>query len=168
MTDLTFLDFHKPALPEGSYTVTATLDAKGPEPVTGGTFSGRFSATPDVTFQVGGPLTGLHTADVVSVFPPENSSGDFRTVLPHIVLSNPTLPFARIVETVPGAPSLALLLLTQAELDANGGETAFVAIGGGTSGPAEMERITLDDDTLHEGRARRGGPGTADACAPDR
>jgi hypothetical protein len=159
MTDLTFLDSHKPALPEGLYTVKATLGAKGTPrgtaayPTPQAPFDESFPAAHDVVFKVGGPPSGLHESDVVSVYPPAGSQGDYGTVLPSIVLSNPTLPFARIVETVAGAPCLALLLLSDAELRVGGQMSSF--------GPADGDRPDMEQiilDTIFFAMSRRPPP----------
>lgn len=151
MTQLTFLDFHKPVLREGVYTVTAKLEASGPDITAAKPFDDKFDAMA-VTFQVGGKLTGLRAPDVVSVYPPEGSDGDYSTVLPHIVLSGAARPFERDVnDQLPAAPCVALLLLTDRELTANGSPAAFVAAGGGPSDPPAIEQITLDNDQLLKG-----------------
>lgn len=85
--DVTFVQYLLPALQSGDLTVTATqaVDAAGQ----GQTF---------VTAQrlsVAGPRYRLGTDDVDSVFPPPGSQGEFTNVLPHVVLTAPTLPWQR-------------------------------------------------------------------------
>lgn len=53
--------------------------------------------TRDYTFAVGGPRFVLpNPAETISsLFPADHATGDFHTVLPHVVLTSPTLPWTR-------------------------------------------------------------------------
>lgn len=107
-----FIDSQRPALDDGTYTVTVTheleigatkaLDAKRP-----------------LTFVVAGPRFILAPGEVASVFPPPGSSGAFAAVLPHVLLDRPSLPWER--SAIPaahddGPPWLALLVLAEDEI----------------------------------------------------
>lgn len=100
---VTFVDRLEPSLPPGDYQITATQTiALDPAP---------YPASR--TFTVSADRFTLPADRVTAVFPPDNSMGDHHTVLPHIVLNRPTLPWER----QSGGPGgwLVLLLFTGAE-----------------------------------------------------
>lgn len=103
-----FVQYHQPALPDGSYeivltqTLKTTDSSKIPESV--------FSATR--RFVVAGERCGLDADAIVGVFPPEGSLGDHAQVLPHVLLKRSTLPWERSADASgERLPWLALLLL---------------------------------------------------------
>ena len=133
MTEITFLDYARPALPSGPYTVTATQTADlDPQPY-----------TTTRTFTVSGDRFTLPPSRITAVFPPDGSLGDHSNVLPHAVLDRPTLPWERRAglpkADVPG-PWLAVLLFTEAERPA----PAAVRLGDLAAGPAYFPAITLE------------------------
>lgn len=76
--------------------------------------TGAIGATQE--FVVGAPQFALDPGLVVSQYPPAGGSGDYTTVLPHIVLNDALLPWERKVGTTPEQPWLALLVLRDTEL----------------------------------------------------
>ena len=110
-TQVSFLEYHRPALTPGRYTVQVRQDIAGPG-ITPESFrtARRFTVA-------GQPLT-LAPADVYAVFPPDGSLGDHSDVLPHVILSRSTAPWeysadSRADSGGDGSPWLALLLLTE-------------------------------------------------------
>lgn len=80
-----------------------------------GTFTNQFH------FIVEAPQFVLNPADVFSVSPAANSQGDYDSQLPHIILTNPHLPWERAInpdkeEGNPGTPWLCLLAFDESEL----------------------------------------------------
>lgn len=99
---VTFLRDQVPPLRSGSYALTATVTVNQDTPDT-------FAA--GIRFAVQGKRFRLAGDDIVSVYPQNLSNGSFETVLPHVVLRRPSLPWQRIsVNADPTAPWLALLL----------------------------------------------------------
>jgi hypothetical protein len=82
-----FVQYHLPALGPGDFTLTATqeIDVRGQ----GESFQAVQS------FHVKGIRYQLDDGGVDSVFPPSGSQGEFTNVLPHVVLTEPTLPWQR-------------------------------------------------------------------------
>lgn len=75
----------------------------------------------DQRFRVTGPRYSLPPDDILTTFPPNGATGSYGYNLPHIVLRKRALPWERELllpngQDVP-SPWLALLVLTQAELD---------------------------------------------------
>jgi hypothetical protein len=121
---ITFVAHQRPGLPSGDYEITVTqrvsLDTD------------PFPATR--TFTVTGERFALPPAAVRGVFPPDGSLGDHTTVLPHLVLDRPTLPWERRPggsDDVTG-PWLVLLLFSGDERP----EPTPVTRGTLTAGPA--------------------------------
>ncbi|MFI7104561.1 hypothetical protein ACIBK8_35120 [Streptomyces sp. NPDC050161] len=90
---------HKPALPPGTYTVTADQQTPGA------------SLSTSRTIDVRAPRFALDAADVVAVHPMPGDVGDLSRVLPHIALRESALPWARSQKDKPDVPWLALLVL---------------------------------------------------------
>jgi hypothetical protein len=111
MSDIRFLDFHRPILTEGEYEITASVSV----------MSGAIALAPPYEskrrFRVGGPLQPLQPTDVSAVFPPDGSLGDHSNVLPHVVLARPTLPWERSADGGM-APGLALILIRDTDTPA--------------------------------------------------
>ncbi len=110
---LTFLEYHKPALPAATYTLTIqqTLKTQKSAKVAAQTFmqSGQFA--------IQGAHYALDPSDISAVFPPAGSLGDHANTLPHIVFTRSTLPWERFsdVNEQNGQPWLMLLLLDESE-----------------------------------------------------
>lgn len=128
MAEITFVDHAIPVLPSGDYTITATqttpLDAT------------PFSAVRH--FTVSGDRFVLRDGRVTALFPPDGSMGDHHSVLPHVVLDRPTLPWERKAG-VPG-PWLVLLLFSEAERPT----PAVVRLGDISAGPAYIPAPVLE------------------------
>lgn len=130
--EIEFIQYHEPALEAGDYEVTVTQSVSS---TTGQIPSETFPATARY-LSVAGPRFSLSPAEIVAVFPPPESDGDWSLVLPHVVLSRSTLPWERS----PGAsdaaaPWLALLVFEEDELPASSIVPAGELIG--TLVPAE-------------------------------
>lgn len=84
---ISFLQYLLPALESGDYTLTATqaIEVLG---------QGE-SLQATQSFVVKGLRYQLDDSGVNSVFPPPGSQGEFGNVLPHVVLTDPTLPWQR-------------------------------------------------------------------------
>ncbi|HEX6099226.1 MAG TPA: hypothetical protein VF432_23130 [Thermoanaerobaculia bacterium] len=88
-------------------------------------------------FSVDGPRFTLTPGTVQQVFPPANLAGDYERSLPHVVFTDPTLPWTRTIDgSVPAGddvppPWVALLTLYPEEL-----------VSGGA--PIEVKQMTLD------------------------
>jgi hypothetical protein len=82
-----FVQYHLPALGPGDFTLTATqiIDVRG---------QGE-SLQATRSFHVKGIRYQLDDGGVSSVFPPSGSQGEFTNVLPHVILTDPTLPWQR-------------------------------------------------------------------------
>lgn len=106
------IDKHLPVLHQGDYevTVTQTVDGDG---ITGGN---QFTATQ--TVRIAAPDVQLKPADVFSVFPPIDSTGDHSNYLPHLVLNRSTLPWEKAsFNKDKNAAWLALILLDETEFN---------------------------------------------------
>ena len=91
MPDVSFLEYHRPPLRDGNYTLTATLAIPNP---TDAHASVRTELV-TVPFTVSGDRFTLPPNVVQHVFPPNHAQGAFDNCLPHIVLSRDTLPWER-------------------------------------------------------------------------
>ncbi|WP_380280439.1 hypothetical protein [Kitasatospora purpeofusca] len=118
-----FVDFLVPELAAGTYTLTAsqtlTKDGKDAD-------EKKYLPTADapVTQQVEvrAPRFGVQPDWVHGFYPPEGSTGLYSTVLPHVTLTRPTLPWERDIESTGvdkpenRLPWMALLLFAEGEL----------------------------------------------------
>jgi len=106
---LTFRASYVPALEAGSYSVSMTQTVQMDKEV-------QHFAT-QRTFHVAGERFGLNPQDIYAVFPPAGSLGDHATVLPHIIVTNSTLPWEREAQrdNAQSAPWLALVLFDETE-----------------------------------------------------
>jgi len=95
--------YYKPALVAGNYTITVSQRIRLPnDPVE------KTLGNPDApvqTFQVVAPQFKIDTADIHSTYPPQGHA-DQPNVLPHIVFSDPHLPWERIA-LLPPPPEAA-------------------------------------------------------------
>jgi hypothetical protein len=90
---VTFIQHQLPGLEDGSYQLTISQhvnDSDG-NPISGQTLSRSY------TFAVTGDRFRLSnpSATVASTFPASNATGEFKTVLPHVVFTAPSFPWAR-------------------------------------------------------------------------
>lgn len=110
---VSFIQYSQPQLDDGSYEISVTQ-----------TVSSTSGAVPTTAYEqtrlfaVTGERYTLNPKDVVSVFPPAFSLGEFSNVLPHVVLNRTTMPWERS----PGgdsakndAPWLGILLFLESD-----------------------------------------------------
>lgn len=118
--DIALYDSYVPAVYGGNYAITVSHDA--PDVLT---------ASPSVTqrFTVSAPQFAIDPAEIVQLYPPDGSSGQFADVLPSVVLATPELPWERQMSGE--APWLAVLVLSDTEI-----------VGG--SGPTRITTTTAD------------------------
>src|SRR6266851_3643926 len=104
-----FVQFQQPGLKAGTYQVHAEIAIQDP--------SAPVFPPIDKYLRVRGDRFALSAGSVDSMFPPDNSPGEYSACLPHIVLNRPTLPWERTIsDSAPeNVPWLAVLLLTEAE-----------------------------------------------------
>ena len=117
---LEFITSHKPALPDGDYTLTVqqSVEADGAH---------TFPET-RAYFSVAGPRFSLNPQMIRAVFPPDKSLGEYYKVLPHIVFNRTTLLWERTLDGTQNQPWLALLLFDQSELTAHKIETKTITV----------------------------------------
>lgn len=113
---VTFTQHLLPSLEAGKYHISVEQTVKIDKKSVNDTFK------TENTFAVVTERTKINPAEIHSVFPADNSVGDFQQTLPHIVLTRSTFPWERIVaNTIPEEESkdkaswLALLLFTEEE-----------------------------------------------------
>lgn len=105
-----FHDDDRPAFPPGPYQISAKQHLSVAT-------DGYFDQPTVQDFEVRAPQFAIDTAEVSACFPPADAVGDFSDVLPHVVLTEPTLPWERVIDGAPaGTPWLALLVLDDAEI----------------------------------------------------
>jgi hypothetical protein len=130
---VTFVEYHRPALTPGRYTIEMSQEVTVP-----GT-TDRFSVQRQ--FTVSGDRLSLHPGDVVAVFPPDGSLGDHSEVLPHVMLERSTLPWEFAADKA-GAPWLALLLFDEQEsLGGTLTRPAFLREYQGADGPGVWDHL---------------------------
>src|SRR5262249_40561404 len=80
-----FIQHHLPSLEPGAYmaTVSQTVSTQT-DPLKNTYF-----------FAVQGPRFALNPSDVFATWPPDMAEGEFDNTLPHVVLTNQTLPWLR-------------------------------------------------------------------------
>jgi hypothetical protein len=98
---VTFIQHQLPGLEDGSYELDLSQhvnDAAG-KPISGDTLKRtyKFAITGD-RFRLRDPA-----ASIASTFPAANATGEFTTVLPHVVFASPSLPWMRHPTTKPPA-----------------------------------------------------------------
>lgn len=117
-----FIDSQRPVLMDGDYLVSMTHEVENL----------GLLAKRSLEFTVTGPRFSLDPSEISSVFPPKQSEGDFGAVLPHVILTRPTLPWERSAtfekHVTPGDPNhdhmeskttpswLALLVFEESEI----------------------------------------------------
>ena len=91
VTNVKFVDHYMPALDAGEYTITLEQNTGGSG--AGGSVADQFTSTKN--FIIKGDRFSLNPNNVHSVFPFDNIQGDYGNSIPHIVLTNKVLPWAR-------------------------------------------------------------------------
>ncbi|MFF8451137.1 hypothetical protein ACF06Q_26100 [Streptomyces leeuwenhoekii] len=112
--DLSWHEGWTPGLPAGTYRIDVEHTVKGDRDVSG-TFDGKQS------FTVAGRRFSLEPDLVRAACPAAGAHGDFRTVLPHVVLHQAHLPWERRLGPTAGSdcPWMALLVTRDGELPRN-------------------------------------------------
>lgn len=108
--DIQFSDNYLPSLTAGDYEIQLTQVLETIE-------TGTIGA--NQLFSVSAPQFTLDDAEIHSVFPPSNHTGQFADVLPHIVFNNAALPWERRISEEANSestPWLALLVFSEDEL----------------------------------------------------
>jgi hypothetical protein len=96
---VTFLQHQLPGLEDGSYqlTVSQHVNDSAGHPISGQALSRSYTlAVTGDRFRLSNPA-----ATVASTFPASNATGEFTTVLPHVVFTAPSFPWARYPGKVP-------------------------------------------------------------------
>ncbi|HEX3789835.1 MAG TPA: hypothetical protein VHW44_18355 [Pseudonocardiaceae bacterium] len=123
--DLQLYDNYLPALSPGTWRIEVSHTLAGVD-------TGSLGATQE--FVVSAPQFALDPAVVLSQYPPAGSTGSFAQVLPHIVLTDPLLPWERqLTGAAQAQPWLALLVLRDDELV------------GGTDSPTRVQTAAVGD-----------------------
>jgi len=94
---VTFIQYAQPQLDDGNYQITVqqtVSSTNGDVPTT--------QYVDEKKYTVLGERFALNPKEVVSVFPPNTGLGEYNNVLPHVILSRPTLPWER---SAGGSPS---------------------------------------------------------------
>jgi hypothetical protein len=114
-----FIDRDVPALEAGDYSIAVSQAVTQTDPTSTTPFTKTFPAKRN--FSVVAPRFTLAPEDVQSVFPPKDATGIFDQNLAHVVLTEPLLPWERLItdgdETTRGTPWLAVLLFTEGDPD---------------------------------------------------
>ena len=138
-THLQFGQHHIPALEAGDYSLTAN------QTLSIDSYAQVFGTT--VNFSVQGERFSIRPTEIHSVFPPENSLGEYTGVLPHVLIDRTTLPWERhavpfvegeaevIREKKKETPWLALLLFRDGELE---------IMGQGPNQPGNKEKLEAE------------------------
>ena len=100
---VTFLQHQLPGLEDGGYqlTISSVVHDAADQTLSGDPLSRSY------TFAVKGDRFALSNpaATVASVFPASNATGEFTTVLPHVVFTAPSFPWTRYpTKTIPALP----------------------------------------------------------------
>jgi hypothetical protein len=112
----------------------------------------------ELDFSVAGPRFDLNPADVYSVYPPANQSGEFGNTLPQIVFTRRTVPWERTIDgsdpdNQNPCPWLALMVLSASDFPAGKlpkiitrkvGELITTAEDDNCTGPA-LQKADLED-----------------------
>ncbi len=111
---LTFIQYAQPQLEDGNYQIAVTQQVDSPTDQVPATV---YSDTKG--FTVRGERYALNPSEIVSVFPPEFSLGEFSNVLPHVVVNRKTLPWERSVggdaDAGNDAPWLGLIVFNEGD-----------------------------------------------------
>ena len=107
-----FFQNHRPAMDLGEYTLTIKSSITH-DKITG---KGHNTASLTQRFAVYGERFSLNDQDIRGVFPAAGSTGEYSSILPHVILHRNTLPWERhALATNHDLPWLALLLFDENE-----------------------------------------------------
>lgn len=112
-TKVEFIQYHRPNLTDGDYTLTLEQKIKG----SGISAGDHDSFGASMQFSVLGDRYNINPSLVSEVFPQAGGLGAYSNVLPHLILNRSTLPWERYAK--PGdksVPWLALLVFEEDEL----------------------------------------------------
>lgn len=135
---LMFIDHHRPALPDGDYSITVTQSIKASRKVLDKpkntpaewidqeVIKEQSFTSQQRTFAVQGPRFTIGPQLIHAVFPPEGSLGEHSSVLPHISFTRSSLPWERFAFPLDDklepkndpalvSPWMALLVFDQSE-----------------------------------------------------
>lgn len=163
---LEFIENHLPGLKAGQYRFSAKQTIKG----TGIGDNDSFELSlPSFQVKVAGERLAINPAEIVSVFPPDNSLGHYTNVLPHIAFKRDTLPWEwgivmgaddSLKEQLEKTPWLVLLVLNEDEFLTDTGkapdsvQTSQEAIGGYVKTTSDLVQETAKGaywpPTLHQ------------------
>ncbi len=109
-----FFDNEVPGLSAGSYSIFSKLSLPNTE-------TDQFTQTIHQQFDVNGPQFSIEPSEIQTLFPANESNGDFSQALPYIVLDTPALPWERRIGSGadPAIPWLALLVFRENEIEIN-------------------------------------------------
>lgn len=96
----------------------------------------------------------MNKSEVYSVYPPENSVGDFTCCLPHVVFHRKTLPWEKQLKTTAGVdftelPYIALLVVS----DKEGVEEKAVSYAESKNTSVNVYRPEIDDELISDDQA---------------
>jgi hypothetical protein len=111
---ISFYQYAQPGFQDGNYAIVVNqgVDSLSTTKIPASSY------TQENRFAVIGPRFSLDPGDVVSMFPPPFSLGEFSNVLPHVVLSRITLPWERslgVDDKANDAPWLGVILFDEAD-----------------------------------------------------
>jgi hypothetical protein len=140
--DVQFLDNLIPALAAGNYTIQVAQTLSGID-------TGDLGTTQ--AFVVAAPQVSVDAIDVNSTYPPQNLTGQYGDVLPHIVLNEALLPWERPLDgNDRSIPWMALLIFSPDELAGDSDQPTKVnasTVGAYTAAPpSNVFRPTITPD----------------------
>ncbi|SFD86850.1 hypothetical protein SAMN05518672_103600 [Chitinophaga sp. CF118] len=113
-----FYQNHKPAMVPGDYTITVSGTISHRQ--TNGkndAINSNNTASATTRFAVYGERFTIQEQDVRAIFPASGSTGEYASVLPHVIINRNTLPWERHAFTTnKDLPWLALLLFDESEV----------------------------------------------------
>lgn len=146
--DVQFFDAYSPALTAGPWRISVSQALTGVD-------TGPLGADQEVL--VSAPQFSVDAAAVLNQYPPAGTTGNYAHVLPHLILSDPSLPWERAMTPPPGTstvpPWLALVVLTDSDIVGGAGSptrgqtstvSALLGPDGGVLGPTVTPEADVD------------------------
>ena len=123
MSEISFFDRHDPALPVGTYELTAEQRITSPPDKDDKPPPKRIideHPTSTTRFAVSGPRFAIAPTAIAGQFPPPDTDGDYGAVLAHVAFERLTLPWDRSADVItpdgtPSRPWLAVLVFDESE-----------------------------------------------------